>query len=402
MNYVNTKILPDTRLPKIAIVSDERYPKHTTNTQQVVKNASAFAQAGIPVELIIPRPLKGLFNPGLPLDKAIYQYYNIPPSLPVRVLTTLPASKFRIVKFTHCIASVIYSWLKNFDLIYTRNETLALYCLLINKPFIFETYRRFGHEFPKAMKWLAKRAKSRALFGMVLHSEMAAQSMESVGIPREKMLVLHNGFDLADMEPRLSRQEARRKLGLDPNAKMAVYVGNMQEGKGVESLIEMASQLPDQQFMLVGGTADDLQRLNAFADERRVRNVHLPGWQPIQQVASYLYTADVLLIPCTAAPLLEHGRTVLPFKVFPYLASGRPILAANTPDIQEVLKHRVNSLLVEPDNLKASTAALKLLFDDDQLRERLAVNALENSRQLTWEHRAERFKAWLNEQVKRR
>ncbi len=38
-------------LPKISIISSERYPHHGTNTQQVVKNANAFHEAGIPVKL---------------------------------------------------------------------------------------------------------------------------------------------------------------------------------------------------------------------------------------------------------------------------------------------------------------------------------------------------------------
>ncbi|MEL6866159.1 MAG: glycosyltransferase, partial [Bacteroidota bacterium] len=370
------------RFPKIAIVSDERYPKHTTNTQQVIKNASAFTFSGLPIELIIPLPLKGLFQSGYRLDKAIYQYYNIREDLKIKVLPTIPASKLRIEKFTHCFASVFYAWRKKFDLIYTRNETLALFCLLLGRPFIFETYRRFGHEFPKAMRWLAKRAHDRGLFGMVLHSDLAAQSMESVGISRDKMLVLHNGFDVADMRPMLSQAEARRALNVDSNAQIAVYVGNMQEGKGVESLIDLAAEMPDQQFWLVGGTEEDLIRLKAYAHNLKATNVHLPGWQPIGEVSKFLYMADVLLIPCTAAPLLEHGRTVLPFKVFPYLASGRPILAANTPDIKEILHHRENAMLVEPDHLTSSVQALKELFANAELRKYLSRNALETSRQL--------------------
>ena len=388
--------------PRIAIVNDERFPKHTTNTQQVIKNASAFAMAGLPVELVIPRPTQGLFKKGYRVDQAIYQYYNVPEKLKIKVLNTIPSSKLRLEKFSHTIASVRYARKNNFDLIYTRNEVLAVYCMMIGRPFIFETYRRFGHEFPKGMRWLAEKdKKNNALFGMVLHSEVAAQSMEQAGIPREKMLVLHNGYDISDMEPRLTQEEARKALNLPTNGFYAVYAGNAQPGKHVDSLIDIAAKCPEQTFIIVGGTNDDVKRLQNHANALGAKNVILTGWKPIAEVSNYLYAANVLLIPPTAAPLLEVGRTVLPFKIFPYLASGRPTLAANTPDVTEILVHNYNSLLVPPDNLEASVTALKQLAADPELELRLSANALTTSSSLTWEHRAQRFKDWLKTKFKR-
>ncbi|MEO1628090.1 MAG: glycosyltransferase [Bacteroidota bacterium] len=383
------------RLARIGIVSDASYPAHTTNTQQVIKNASAFAMAGLDVELVIPMPLKQYFGSSKELVESIYQYYNVPPKLKIRVLRSIPASSLRWEKFSHLFASSLYSWIQKYDLIYTRNETLAIYCLLIGKPFIFEHYRRFGHEFPKGMRRVANLARNRALFGMVLHSELAAQSMEMAGISRDKILVLHNGYDSSDMEPRLSREEARKLLQLPQDRKLAVYAGNMQKGKSIETLIDLAVELPDTTFCLVGGTAEDLERLNAYSREKNANNVMLPGWQPIAEVSKYLYAADALLIPCTAAPLLQHGTTVLPFKIFPYLASGRAILAANTPDICEILSHKENAYLVTPDDAKAAAEGLGELLSNDALRSQIEENALSTSLSLTWERRAGRFKQWL-------
>ncbi len=389
--------------PKIAIVSDERYPKHTTNTQQVIKNATAFAMAGLPVELVIPLPTRGLFKKGYRVDQAIYQYYNVPDILKIKILTTIPSSKLRLEKYSHCFASVRYARKNNFDLIYTRNEVLAVYCMMIGRPFIFETYRRFGHEFPRGMRWLAEKdKKNNALFGMVLHSEVAAQSMEKAGIPREKMLVLHNGYDVSDMEPRLTQEEARKALDLPVKGFYAVYAGNAQPGKHVDGLVDIAAQLPNQTFIIVGGTEEDVKRLQARADVLNTKNVLLVGWKPIAEVSKYLYAANVLLIPPTAAPLLEVGRTVLPFKIFPYLASGRPTLAANTPDVTEILVDDFNSILVKPDDLAESVAALERLAANPDLEARLSANALATSTELTWEHRAQRFKDWLKTKFNKR
>ena len=56
---------------------------------------------------------------------------------------------------------------------------------------------------------------------------------------------------------------------------------------------------------------------------------------------------------------------MLPLKLFFYMASGRPILAGETPDVMEVLKHGENAFLCRPDNVDALVAAIRTATSDD-------------------------------------
>jgi glycosyltransferase involved in cell wall biosynthesis len=390
------KKLAGLKLPRIAIISSERYPHHDTNTQQIIKNASALSAAGLPVHLVMPAQRKSYFQGQKRISQAIYQYYNVAPGLKIKVLRTFPAADIRFEKFFHSLAGTLYAvFNKQVDIAYTRNKFAALLCLLFGKKFIFETYRRLGDENPKAMRWLAKRARGKTFVGMVLHSKVAADSMQRAGFPQEKLLVLHNGYDNADMLPLLTKLQAREKLGLDPAAQYIVYTGNMQKNKCIESLVDIAGKVPNASFLLVGGRAEDVERLGGYAASKNIKNIILTGRQPIAVVSQYLYAADVLIIPPVSAPLEKYGRTVLPFKLFPYLAAGRPIVAPNQPDMRELLVHNNNALLVEPDNLEQNAQALVRLLADGNLQEKLAANATATSKGLTWEERARRFMAWV-------
>jgi hypothetical protein len=138
------KIQPD-KLPRIAIISSERYPHHDTNTQQIIKNASALHFAGLPVELIIPVQAKSFFSPTSNLIASIYKYYNVTPGLKIRVLWNVPASDLRLEKFFHSFAATLRAVFdKKIDLIYTRNKFVALLALFLGKKFMCETYRRMG------------------------------------------------------------------------------------------------------------------------------------------------------------------------------------------------------------------------------------------------------------------
>jgi glycosyltransferase involved in cell wall biosynthesis len=120
-------------------------------------------------------------------------------------------------------------------------------------------------------------------------------------------------------------------------------------------------------------------------------NVRVVPWQPFDAITTYLYAADVLLIPPTAGPLKNVGNTVLPMKTFPYLAAGRAILAPDTPDLQEILQDGKNAALVPPDDLDAAIERLRALLQDPEERAALGDAAYDTIRQHTWPRRAERI-----------
>jgi glycosyltransferase involved in cell wall biosynthesis len=383
------------RLPEIAIISNEVYPAHTTITQQVVKNATALSEAGVKVHLLVPTQLKGLLRPGYSTRKEIRSYYNISESLKILTLPFFPANPLHTEKITHGLGAVLYAIFKGYEIIYTRHKLSAFFSMLLGKKTVFEAYRRFGDEYPRRVRWLSKWAKKPHFLGMILHSQVASDSMQRAGFPKEKLAVVHNGFDGADMQPRPDKEKAKRRLGWLADRKYVVYTGNMQANKCVESIVDIASFLPEVRFVLVGGKPEEVERLASYAIAKGIENVELTGYQPIKKISGYLYAADILIIPPVSAPMKKFGRTVLPIKTFLYLAAGRPIIAPEQDDLMEVLTNGYNALLVEPDNFPACAAAIRHLFADPQLAERLSRQALDSGKDLTWDGRAKKIARWL-------
>jgi glycosyltransferase involved in cell wall biosynthesis len=93
------------------------------------------------------------------------------------------------------------------------------------------------------------------------------------------------------------------------------------------------------------------------------------------------------------------GHTVLPMKLYGYLAAGRAILAPATPDIGELLVDDQNAVLVPPSNLEQASHALAALLSDDARRARLARAAQETGKTLTWDARAERLEAFIRQRL---
>jgi glycosyltransferase involved in cell wall biosynthesis len=152
-------------------------------------------------------------------------------------------------------------------------------------------------------------------------------------------------------------------------------------------VVEAAQRLPDILFVLVGSYGNGVIEASAAG----IENILVIPWQPADVIGQYVLAADVLLVPPSWKPLAQFGSTVLPLKLFFYMASGRPILAGNTPDVSEVLQHDRNAFLCRPDNPDSLVDGLRILTIDTVLADRIAATALADSADFTWDKRTSRI-----------
>jgi glycosyltransferase involved in cell wall biosynthesis len=228
-----------------------------------------------------------------------------------------------------------------------------------------------------------------------LHSEFARDRYAALGVEAGRLLVAHNGYDPRAFEPRVEPSAARREVGLPADRPLVVYTGHINATKGLDVVLGMAKRCPGARFVLVGSEGDGLiERLARGAD-----NVTLVPWQPGGRVVRYLFAADVLLLPPSGVPLRLVGNTVLPMKLFLYLAAGRPILAPDGPDLAELLEDDDNAVLVPPGDVAAAAAALRDLLADGARRARLSEAARRTSVGLTWDARAAKIERFLEDRL---
>jgi len=270
------------------------------------------------------------------------------------------------------------------DLVYTRNLWVAWLALLFGQRVAFDHYRPWPDQIPPLQFWLYRLISHRRFLVNICHSDYTRQKYLDLGILEEKLHCVRNGFEPRRLQAPIPIATAKAQIGVPADKKTIVYAGRVNHKKGLHLVIEAAKKLPDLQFILVGSYGKG--PIEALA--KAVANVRIVPWQPPETLANYVFAANVLLVPPSSQPLAEFGSTVLPLKLFFYLASGRPILAGDTPDLREVLKHGENAFLCPPDRLEALVAGIRELTGDPSLAARLGATALADSRDFTWEVRA--------------
>lgn len=106
------------------------------------------------------------------------------------------------------------------------------------------------------------------------------------------------------------------------------FIGTLHVWVDFELIEYIASQRPDWSLVLIGPVKTDVSRLLKY------KNVHLLGRKPREQLPQYLQSFDVCLIPFLLNNLTQ---SVNPLKLYEYLASGKPVISTDLPEVQTAI-----------------------------------------------------------------
>jgi teichuronic acid biosynthesis glycosyltransferase TuaC len=171
------------------------------------------------------------------------------------------------------------------------------------------------------------------------------------GADPRRVRVIANGCDAGIFRPQ-SRGAVRAALGIEPDARLVVYVGRLVAEKGLRELLAAAALLaaadPRLQFALVGEgpLRGELERWIAANPGTRVR---LPGAQAPADVARWMAASDLVTLPS-----YSEGH---PNVLVEALACGRPVVATPVGGIPEVVD-AASGVLVKPRDVPALVEGL--------------------------------------------
>ncbi len=137
------------------------------------------------------------------------------------------------------------------------------------------------------------------------------------------VVLVPNGVDYAHFARPAPEPAAMAAL---PHPRIG-YAGVINEKLDYAMLAETARQHPEWTLVLVGPDVLRRQR-EALEDLRTLPNVHMPGYQPVQDLPAYMQSCDVCLMPYLRN---EWTRNISPLKLYEYLATGVPIVSTPIP-----------------------------------------------------------------------
>jgi glycosyltransferase involved in cell wall biosynthesis len=130
----------------------------------------------------------------------------------------------------------------------------------------------------------------------------------------------------------------RQSLGLGPE-RIVLYSGNFEPYQGVGLLAVAAARVKEAQFLFMGGEPNEIEALRTQAASSGARCV-FSGKRPPTELPGFVALADVVVSPRT------QGENT-PFKIYTYLASGKPLVATRIPTHTQLLDDSM-AWLVDP------------------------------------------------------
>lgn len=213
----------------------------------------------------------------------------------------------------------------------------------------------------RAAKRLAGRSVARVV---ALSAEDADYLEREFGVPAAKIRRLWNGVEIPAAVP--SREEARRRFGLPPDAAVLGYVGEIAEKKGLSDLVAAMRALAGNPIALLAGDGPFAGPLGDEAGRAGLGDrFRLLG--PLRPPHDIYAACDVFVLP-------SHGEA-MPLALLEAMAAGRPVVAARVGGIPEALRDGVEGLLVPPRDPEALRASISRLLGDAALRERMGSAA---------------------------
>jgi glycosyltransferase involved in cell wall biosynthesis len=172
------------------------------------------------------------------------------------------------------------------------------------------------------------------------------------------------------------------------NNKRVIFSGAMYHHRGIDVLLNCASQVIDQindvEFLLLGD-GPEMTRLREFVNKNNLsKNIIFKGWVQREKIPEFLATSSIGIGPLR---ITDVTKGALPIKVLEYMASSLPILAMKETLPEDILKDEINGYAITDSN-ELAQKIIHILKNDD-LREQMGGNSNKMVQKFDWKNVAE-------------
>ncbi|MGB6301068.1 MAG: glycosyltransferase [Rivularia sp. (in: cyanobacteria)] len=382
----------------------EELPQPEAHLIQSTNAANAVANLGYSTVLVYPQKGNKALNPinlirpfqPRKIPEKLVRYYNLQEKLKVSPLPMPFPIDYIKTKFTNSntIASKYYfrfHILPTTQIVHSRDWNFVEAAVKNGVPAIYEHHH---HEDKPFVQEIVKNP----LFQIaVTVGDTVRESMIANGMPPEKVVKLHNGYNRLFMERHPeAAAEWRKKLLKNGREKLVVYAGALQHFKGINVLIDVAKQLPDVQFVCAGGKKERVIHYQQLAQEKQVDNITFIGFILQQKLVSLLQAADILAHPHCSG---KAATFTSPLKLFDYFASATPIVATRIPSLTEFENTKVIAAWCNPDSATEFTASVARVLESHPRKMNGYSDSIDFVKQFSWENRAEKILSYVDESL---
>jgi glycosyltransferase involved in cell wall biosynthesis len=207
--------------------------------------------------------------------------------------------------------------------------------------------------------------------GVALNRWEANHYMEA-GVNGDKIAIIPSGIDLSEYAKLPSKGSFRRKVGINSEDKIVLYLGRIHWIKGVDVLVkafaEVARKLDNVKLALVGPDDGYLNELQAMISALKIDDkVLIVGPLYLSDKIEAYVDADVYVLP--------SRFEAFPIGMLEAYACGKPVITSAVGGMKDLVVDGVTGLLIGPEDSEQLAEAMLSLLNDHERAEELGESA---------------------------
>jgi glycosyltransferase involved in cell wall biosynthesis len=234
------------------------------------------------------------------------------------------------------------------------------------------------HQEPERSLYIVDRLAGRLFCSdrvIAISSDMKKPLSQKMGIPVERIDVVPHGVNVTYFRPPKPEEKraARARFDLPENGPVACYLGRFSTYKGIDTIIkgvaEAVKEVPELR-MIIAGEGHEQPSLERLVEELNLKeHIHFLGRQGPRAVC---WAADCILLGST--------REGFALSIVEAMACGVVPLRTPSAGAADQIKHGANGYIFPFWDFETLGKQLVELFQDEQLREKLAKGALHTAK----------------------
>lgn len=203
--------------------------------------------------------------------------------------------------------------------------------------------------------------------------------VKTYGIDKEKIVVIHNGYDRAKYEVLDRNEEFSKKHKLD--FPYLLFIGRLEQKKNIPRLIDAFAEFKKRnktahKLVLIGRPGFGYDEVEKKIKKYGLTNeVVMPGWVGDDELPKFLNQAELFVFPS-----LFEGFGI---PVIEAMACGCPVICSNTTSLPEVAGEA--ALMFDPEKPEEIVSRMEQVLLNPEVQESLKIKGLRQAEQFSWE-----------------
>lgn len=202
---------------------------------------------------------------------------------------------------------------------------------------------------------------------LVVLNNTVRRFMVSIGVPEERLEVIHSGIDTKKIDAVKGPKKSRNKV---------LYVGRLAPQKNLDVLIRAFSMLKNKASLKIVGEGSEADSLRKLSKSMGV-DVEFHEKMSNEQVIREMKSSSILALTSS-----RENFGIVPLEA---MRCGMVVVSTRTEGPADYIKDGKNGFLVDIGSAEQVTEKLELLLSDKNLMSKMRKNGFRTSSEFDWD-----------------